>query len=467
MTKLPDKIARIAFGDIFGRGLGFLTTIYIARILGAESYGLIVIALSFLGYATWFADLGLTHIGGREIAKEPLKRIYRAREIFYLKIFLNILVLLILQITVPELDIPKEQKSIILSFSFALVPYIFILEWYYNGRQHFGKVASSKILNSTIYLLLVILFIKSPKDLLKIPWLFIAGATSSALLFTFYSIKEKPFTLPYRGWHVLKDLFKSVITVGSGTFFTQMLQLLPPIAIGFLLSAKDAGIYGAAIRIIFIAMMVDRIFVNLLLPNLSAQWVSNKEAAQHNIRFVSRIILLFGGVLSLFIAIASPAIIEIVYGSEYEASANPLSILTILLFFTFLNSLFSFGLIAIGKDKQFFYSTLFGGVTAAFLIFGAATSNKIEYVSYAVSLSEIFFTTYALYWFNKYTKLKIVAPILVTLVILSILFYFSMLTTFPLALEALVFVIIFIPLMMIFRVVDSEHVNWLKQKLSR
>ncbi len=465
MPKLTQKIASIAFGDIVGRGISFITTVYLARVLGAESYGIIVIALSYLGYATWFADLGLTHIAGREVAKEPEKRIFRAREIFYLKIVLNLFVLGSIQLIVTNIDLPEDQKEVILAFSYALIPYTFILEWYYNGRQLFGVVALSKILNSTIYLILVVIFVQAESELITIPLYFIAGSAGSALLFVLFSIKEKPFQLPFRGFGVLKDLFLSALTIGSGTFFTQMIQLLPPIVIGIFLSTQDAGVYGVAIKVIFIAMLVDRIFVNLLLPNLSTQWTINKTGAKQNVKIVSRIMISLGGLLSLFVAISSPFIIEILFGAEYKDGSMILSILSILLFFTFLNSLFSFGLIAIGKDHQFFNSTLIGGIVGLVLILASALTGNLVNLTFAISFSEIVFTFSAFYWFNKYTQLEILSPVIVSMLILGLLYYLSMIIDLHVLIEAIIATALFVPLILITGVLRLDHIQWLKQKL--
>lgn len=465
MPRITDKIARIALGDIIGRGIGFATTIYLARLLGVDSFGLITVAISFLGYANWFADLGLTYIGGREIAKEPLKRIFRAKEIFVLKIVLNIIVLVFVQFFVPKLTIDTEQKSIILSFAFALIPYTLILEWYYNGKQHFGKIALIRIFSSSVYFILTLLFIKSSKDVEIVPYLFIAGAASSALFYLFYSYKENPFVLPTRGWYLYKDLLKSAFKIGSGTFFTQLIQLLPPILIGLLLSTADAGIYGAAMRVILIAMIVDRIFVNILLPNLSAQWTTNKDAAKKNILLVSRIMLPLAGSLSLFIAISAPFLIDLIFGSEYQSSAIILSILSIFLFCTFLNSLFSFGLVAIGKDQDFFNATIFGGIFSSFIILFASLSSNLLYVVYAVSFAEILFMGASFFWFNKYTHLNFIAPFVLSILICFILYYLSTLIFLPSLVEAGIAILIFIPSLFLTRIINSDHLIWLKTKL--
>lgn len=465
MSKLKDKIFRIVFGDVVGRGITFATTIYIARTLGADAYGLITVALSFLGYATWVSDLGLLKIGTREMAKKPSKRIFRAKEIFIVKVLLGTSIFALSFVVVPLLDLPETPKKIISGFLFCLIPYSLLMEWYYNGKQFFGKTALSKIANSSLYLVLVLLFIKSSDDIELVPFFYAAGISTGALILGLFSLKEHPFQLPSRGWPVFKDLLASASTIGIGAFFAQLLQLLPPLVIGLLLSTKDAGIYGAAIRIVFIGMMVDRIIVQLLLPNLSSQWLTSKAQAKENLEKVIRLVMVIGGVISLGIAIASPKIIELVYGLEYEESGRVLSILTVFLFFTFLNSIFSFSLIAIGKDRQYFYSTLFGGIISAVLIFGSTVSEQLLLVVAAVSLSEIVFTANSFYHFKKNININMTAPLIVTLLACSGLFWVSEMVHFPVLIEGVVSVFLFLPLLLLFNVINMEHLTWLKTKL--
>lgn len=465
MGKLTQKIARIAFGDIISKGISFITTIYLARSLGSEAFGIITIGLSLLGYAIWVSDLGLLNIGAREIAKEPLKRIYRAKEIFFLKVILGILVFGLSFLFFPVFELPKEQNEIIQGFMYSLIPYALLMEWYYNGKQYFGKVAVSKVAHSSLYLILILTFVHTREDLSIVPLLYTTGISFSALVLGMYSLKEKPFELPTRGWSVIKDLFQSVLKLGSGSFFFNMLQLLPPLLIGFFLSASDAGIYGAAIRIIFIAMLIDRIFVQLLLPNLASQWISNISMAKSNIRVASRLLLMFGSVLALGIAISSPLVIQLIYGNEFALSAPVLSILTIFLFFTFQNSLFSMGLVAIGKDQEYLKSAFFAGIISGSLMVLASIKGNLYLVAVSVAVSELLFTGFALFWFRREVSLNIILRTIITVLIGSGLYYTSLSINFHPILEALFFCIVLVPSLLVFRVIDKSDLSWLIKKL--
>ncbi|MCG8372929.1 MAG: oligosaccharide flippase family protein [Balneolales bacterium] len=132
MADLTRKIASFLMGDILGRGLAFITSVYLARTLGAEGFGLITIALSFLGYVAFFGDFGLHHIGIRETAKLKEKQGFNTTEIFIARIILGFLAFGIGFTIIPFLKFSDVQVQLIKGFIYALGAYAFLLEWYFQ-----------------------------------------------------------------------------------------------------------------------------------------------------------------------------------------------------------------------------------------------------------------------------------------------------------------------------------------------
>ncbi|MBP1649691.1 MAG: Polysaccharide biosynthesis protein, partial [Bacteroidetes bacterium] len=64
---LKNTVA-IGSADLLSRFLGFVATAYLARRLGASSFGLISIGFSVLGYVTLFSSPGLHIMGIRRVA---------------------------------------------------------------------------------------------------------------------------------------------------------------------------------------------------------------------------------------------------------------------------------------------------------------------------------------------------------------------------------------------------------------
>lgn len=465
MSRLKEKAFWIAFGDFVGRGIGFFTSIYLARTLGVEFFGLITLALSILGYATWVSDLGLINIGVREIAKEPEKRLFRAKEIFNLKIFLAAIVLLSGTILVTQIPMDPTKKQVILGFLYSLVPYSILIDWYYSGRQRFGSVAASKILSALTYFVLVFFLVKSQNDITVVPIFYTIGITVSAVFLATISIFEKPFPLPSRGLQIYSELLKSSSILGIGWFFTQVVSLLPAILIASLIGLNEAGIFGAAFRVIIIAMMLDRIFVNLLLPNLASLWASNKELAKKRVQVVAKIIIIGGVLLSLLISINSEQVIHLLYGTEFSESGKILSYLSIFVFLTFLNSLFSFGLIAIDKDREYLLATCFGGTIAAIFIFLFAAFGTLKGVIIAIIIGELILTSFTFFWFNKSIPLSFFKTAAVITLSGSLIWVLLHYVNLPVFWASLVAILMILGVSKIAKLLTFEEVAWLKEKI--
>ncbi len=467
MSKLKQKAFWIALGDFSGRGFSFITSIYLARTLGSEFYGLIVIAISILGYCTWFADLGLVNVAVREVAKEPEKRLFRAREIFNMKVFLGITVLIASLLIVSNLEMEPQKRSVLLGYLYSLLPYAILMEWYYNGRQQFGKAAASKALNGFVYLILVLLLVHKPDDVTLVPYIYIAGISAAALLLGFFSLFEKPFPLPSRGLNIYSDLLKTSSILGVGWFFTQLIQLLPPILIGVFLSLNDAGVYGAAYRILLIVMLLDRVFINLLLPNLSAVWATNKALAKQQINLVLRFIIVGGSLITALIFFNSEEVIALLFGPKFIQSGIILKFLSPFILFTFLNSLFSFGLIAIGKDKDYLFANVLGGSISALLILIFTSIGTPVSVAIAVSLSELVILSCSYYWFRKNLDLNFLSPFL--RIIIPSLCCIALITYFQLqfVLASVVFTLFLVITSWATRTIRIEEIQWIKRNWAR
>lgn len=467
MTKLKEKAFWIISGDIAGRGLAFLTSVYLARTLGSEFYGLITVAISILGYATWFSDLGLNNVGTRETAKEPSKRIYRVLEVFRMKLLLGVIVLILSTFFISMIDTGEIEKQVILGYLYSLIPYMALLDWFYAGKQEFGKIAASKVLNGLAYFLLVFLMVQSSEDVTIVPVLYTTGISISALTLGTFALKDKPFSLPSRGNQIYPDLLKTSSILGLGQFFAQVVHLLPPLLVGGLISFHQAGIYGVAFRIVIIAMMIDRVFVNLLLPNLASIWSKNRSLAFARVGSVYQVVSTGGALIAMVTAIGAEQIIQLLYGSEYADSVIILQILSVMIAVTFINSLFSFGLVATNKDKEYFLATCFGGTISAVIIFSFAALGNTVLVAYSVSLAEIIITLFTYFWFRRVILSSYIKPLLVSYPTAILLFYLSTLSPLDPLLNAFLAAIIYLLIILKSGILKTEQIEWVKTKLGQ
>lgn len=155
-------------------------------------------------------------------------------------------------------------------------------------------------------------------------------------------------------------------------------------------------------------MVLDRIFVQLLLPNLSKGWTSNTAKMSKRIQLAYRYHTLLGLFGSFGILFLAPYVIPLIYGDLYTESIPMLQILSPLLFLTFQNSVFATSLIATQQSTYYLKANLLGGVICAIFI-GIGTYLLIDYPNYAlyfIVLSEGIMMYLSYYFFNKYSLLK-------------------------------------------------------------
>jgi O-antigen/teichoic acid export membrane protein len=465
MAKLTQKIANIAFGDIIGRGFGFITSVYLARVLGAEAFGLITVALAFLSYAIWASDFGLSDIGVREIAKKADDQDFGVWQIFFLRLSMAILVFAAIQLVVPFLAIEENQKSLILRFSIALLPIAVVIHWYFNGQQRFGVIAWQKVIYGICYFALVMVFISGTTDLLHVPFLYLGAHTIGAIFLLSIAIPEMMKTRMRWETASLTRLLNAAFSVGIGSFFGQLMNFAPPILIGFFVGNYEAGLFGAAFKVIIIFMMIDRIFVNILLPNFTAQWVSNPTFAKKNLELTSAILLAFGGAVSLGIAVGAPFIIDVLFGEEYLPGAPVLTLLSIFLFFTLQNSLFAFGLIAMGQDRDYFKVMVAGGISAIFLMLVASMVGNLWLIGLAISIGELIVAVLAYLFFSRHLKLKYLKNFTTVLVIGGLSFSGALLVSAPILFKVALALLFYAICLFLFRVISTKHIVWVKEKL--
>ncbi len=464
MANLTTKITHIISGDVVSKGFAFLATIYLTRVLGTEGFGMITIALSYLGYAVFFSDFGLGTIGSREVAKSKGKRIFSPFEILLARISMASIVFILFWFLLPSFISDALQLRITKSFLFAVFAHGFLLEWYFTGIQKYSISAISKSITTGIYTFGAFLLVKTIGDIQHLPLIFIAGFFIPIIMLLILAIRDNAFDFSVRAT-VFPKLIKASSSVGSGLLFAQIIQLLPPIVIGLFLSTADAGLYGAAIRLIIIGMLIDRLFVQLLIPNLAKQWSEDKERAKINIEHTSRVLLSVGALVSVFIASGAEDFSIWLFGSEFAEAATIAVALSLFLFFTFQNSLFSHGLVSIGKDTQFFKATAFGGTFSILLIIGASYYFNSIIVGLAIATGEFVIGAMCYFWFKQSLSFNYISPLIRTL-IAGLITYFSVsLIEISPVYQAFLSAIILLGLLLAARVLRFSDINWTKAVL--
>src|SRR5262249_49192050 len=154
------------------------------------------------------------------------------------------------------------------------MPYVLTLEWYYQGIQRYGPLTISRTLTAVLYLVLLYLLVSHADDVVLVPLIYALSNLIPALLLFLFKRPEDSFAP--RGLSIggMKDLVRRSSAIGVGGIFAQTVQLLPPLVLGWY-STEAAGLLGAALRIVAVVLIVDRVFAVLFLPAITKLMTSD------------------------------------------------------------------------------------------------------------------------------------------------------------------------------------------------
>jgi O-antigen/teichoic acid export membrane protein len=465
MKQANTKAFWFFLGDAGVRIFGFITTVLLARILGAEAFGLITISIAILGFSSWFSDLGLNMLGTRTLSQPKIKRPYKISEFFRIRILLGIGVLFLVSTLIWGTHFESRSTGLIIQlFLLSLIPQSISLEWYFNGSHKYKWITLSRLSQALVYLLLIYLFIQD-SDLLRVPVFFlISSLISVSILFSVMPIKQKLKGYWPRYYRV-REMIITALPLGLGSLFSQIVIFMPPLVIGFYFGFYEAGLFGVAFKIILLFIFIDRFLIRFLLPDLSNQWEENRVKTQKNLQKSLHWLLFTGTLFAVILSTGSEFFIDILFGEEFTDAVILLKILTLFLPLIFLNSLFSYGMITSGNDTAYLRSGLTGGVASFFIILLITSVGNMVWVVWSVVLAQAIVSISFYIEFRKLIVLDIFSPVVKIFGLAMALMFLPFIGLISYPLSFLLLPVFYLVLIFLSGGLSSGDLLWIKMKL--
>ena len=348
----------MTLADIASRLLGFFATAYLARILGVEKFGEINLGFTALSYGMLIINPGIQLYATREAARQITNQF--VSDILTLRLFLSFATIAVFSFCMLYIFPLSVGLFLSVLFLFSLVPSSFLLEWYFQAKGKIILVSFSRIFSQGMYLILILIFYHVFKSLWWIPvaWL-CAGCSATIFLWIFFKREHNIFSLQ---WNVLslfhRDgkwnmILRASFPIGRGTWLAQLVTNFPLLALGIFLSASDVGNYSAAFKIVFLALIVDSIFMYVFYPIIIRTYNESTEKLQIALSFSIKIIITLLLPLCAGVSVLAPSLIHFIFGEGYEEAVPLLRVAIWFVLFSTVHSIFSFGLIGTGKEKIF------------------------------------------------------------------------------------------------------------------
>jgi O-antigen/teichoic acid export membrane protein len=359
--KPPLKnLGSLFLGDAGSRVIGFLITAYLARVLAPSAFGVLNIGLAVLGHLMIVGSPGIQVVEVRNVAagRDGLPR--RVGAVLSLRCVMALVLLGLTWLVSAVAVSDAVTRDVIRLYAAALVPYALLLDWYFQGKEDFLRLGLSRLLTYLVFGAAALLLVRSADDVRSAALAFLIG-TIVATLFLGVAY-TRAVKRPTMSWDL--DLWASILRenlpVGLALFLAQVVSNFPPLVIGGVLDTASVGQYSAALKIVFLILLLDRLFNALFLPIISRYLATRQAEAPFLVTVTLKVVLvLLLPVVVCGFVLAEMAIM-LVFGDGYAAAAPLLRIMMGFVVFTVLNSLFVCLLVGSGREKVYSRSMMIG-----------------------------------------------------------------------------------------------------------
>jgi O-antigen/teichoic acid export membrane protein len=397
------KNAGILFiSNIVSKIFGFVYTVYMARYLGAEGFGIISFALAFTGMFSVIADLGLQPLTIREIARNKELTGKYLGNIAVIKFILGIITFLLIVLTINLMNYPKETVYVVYLIAFYVLVNSFNNMFYsiYQGHEKMEYVGIGNILNSSLMLLGVFIGMFLRFDVKGFAYIYLIagiGVLVYNLVVISWKFVKPRIEIDLKFW---KNLLKEAWPFALSGIFVSIYFWVDSIMLSYMKGNEVVGIYNAAYKLVYVLLFIPSIYFTTVYPILSRMYLESKD----NLKFMYERSLKYFAVIGIFIGVATVLfakyIILLIYGESYILSIPALKILIWAVVFSFMAHATLYTLNSI--NRQIIYTKVTALGAALNFVLNIFAIQKLSYIG--ASLTTVI--TEALGFFMMFLYLK-------------------------------------------------------------
>ena len=328
--------------EVSSKGLIFLGTIYLARVLGKAGFGLYSLALAVGVYFWIVVDMGIIGYGTREVARNKEKAAELYSLLNSLRFILAISLFLIFCAALYIVDMSPEKRLILLAGGFYVVGYSLSPDWVFRGLEKMQFVALGNIVTSLIFVTGIYLFVKESSGTFWASLIYSCSFLFGSLVLLIIINKELKipfsFNISFTKWrfHVRESFY---FAINSG--FNNLSLFIPIFFMGFLSTDEDLGAFSAPHRLIILVINASSLSIAALYPVLSSLYMTNRDDFKKTHVSFQKMIIWIALPVCIIATILSKNIVTFIFGVSYQDSAG---IFTVLIWLSFLAIIrYSFG----------------------------------------------------------------------------------------------------------------------------
>ena len=388
------------------KGVSFLYTIFLARSLDVENFGIYTVALSYFALVSAIADLGITRFFIREGSKERANLDHLLASVTLLRLAIVAVSFAVLSVIFSLFDPEKTRVSAILVIFLALFPQAVALtfECVFVSMQKFSVTAIGQLVLNVVTVLVGITLINLNYDLFGVITAFIVGQIIYAL-YMFSGITHLKMHL-YNSVTTkkIKEILKSSLPYGILSVIGIISFRADSIILSYTRGNFETGIYGAAFRFLDAVSFFPAIVATVLFPVVAEMFESNFSGIKKVTSKSIKVMIPLGFLVTLSFVFILPILIR-AFLPKYVLAIDSIKVLGLAVPFIFAHM--PLGQIILSTDKYLKQSLfMFIGIMLFNIILSLIFIPKYGFI--AASWITVFgeLLTFSVFWSFLHFKVR-------------------------------------------------------------
>jgi O-antigen/teichoic acid export membrane protein len=271
-NSIIENVKYIAALQGFNLLVPFLIYPYIIRIIGSETYGLIIFIQSIISYFVTLIGFGFNITATKDVSfhrnnREKLNEIFSSILILKGILFAVCIIAFVLYFFVSGQTI---ENPLLFCIMFYLCIYEWLFPfWYFQGIEKMKYITYISIASRFLLLLLILVFVKTKDDYLFYPILSALGCFLSIFIAFYIIIKKHRIYFILPSFQTLKYYFNNSTSIFASNFVLKIYTNSNKVIVGSLLGMENLAFYDLAEKFLNALKIPISSLSQAIFPNLS------------------------------------------------------------------------------------------------------------------------------------------------------------------------------------------------------
>ncbi len=313
-------------GEAAARLFAFAVTMYAARVLGAEGFGVVAFATAAVLYLSRVADAGIDFgLGVHEVAANPAQLPVVVPSIITMRLALAATCIVLFGVGA-WIVLPSPEGGMVALYSLTLIPLALGTRWVLIGFQKSAPVALVRAAGELLALVIVLLTVHGVADLRHMPLAQLTGDAVACVGFAWLLRRVGlRFAFGWRSTEVRRLLTRAVPLVGS-TVLGLVVYNADLFFLRLFRNAEMVGLYAAAYTAISFILNLGVTYSMSLLPSLTRLAESPAQEKQLYLASFAKVFALALPIAAGGAMLAGPLVVTL-FGAPFAPAAPILAVL--------------------------------------------------------------------------------------------------------------------------------------------